>query len=198
MMRKPIKSIKKSGIKDISVYAVIVLCSFLIFNSVQAQPIKNARVSGKRGGQVSFQGTSDPFSLPALLRQFFEEEERKVQEELARSEKKTGKDRKSADGKTDIPAAEGQEPPQEEVLPELPSIAITGIIFSKDKPVAILNGEVLEAGEKLHLKEGPLLVRSIEKDQVIVDFQEFAFQVSMEGSSKRLGRADEQGQKNVF
>lgn len=56
-----------------------------------------------------------------------------------------------------------------------PNLQITGIIINKLRPMAIINGNVLEQGEQFLIPEGGVLVDKIERDQVSITYKEKVF-----------------------
>ncbi|MBF0595304.1 MAG: hypothetical protein HQL22_10105 [Candidatus Omnitrophica bacterium] len=60
---------------------------------------------------------------------------------------------------------------------EAPALAISGILFSIDHPMAIINGEVVEQGQSIEYDGAKVLILKIEKDAISVKYRNKPFTI---------------------
>ncbi|MBF0594304.1 MAG: hypothetical protein HQL22_04985 [Candidatus Omnitrophica bacterium] len=60
---------------------------------------------------------------------------------------------------------------------EAPALAISGILFSIDHPMAIINGEVVEQGQSIDYAGAKVLILKIDKDEVDVRYRNMPFTI---------------------
>ncbi len=177
------KSIKNSSIMNVAIYAVIIMVICPVFSGVMA--LESTELPGVDQVKTIME-SPDPFSLPSMLKQLLDDADRKAREEEERQKRKNDPAFKVASKDTD--AVKVSPPPEKP--PEFPSLEVTGIIFSKSKPLAIINGDVFGVGEVIRFPVGGVTIRSIEKDRVIVTFIGdshvlFVDEESQNGTSKK-------------
>ncbi|MBF0386665.1 MAG: general secretion pathway protein GspB [Candidatus Omnitrophica bacterium] len=77
-----------------------------------------------------------------------------------------------------------KDPPKVEIKPvlppviTLPAMSLTGIMFSKVRPMAIINGEVVEPGDSLAAGNGVVKLIEIKRDSVLVTYSGKTFTIA--------------------
>jgi len=63
---------------------------------------------------------------------------------------------------------------------EAPKLKITGIMFSSDHSLAIVNGSILEPGESLENTDGKITIKKIEKEKLQIIYKKLPFTVPVD------------------
>ena len=62
---------------------------------------------------------------------------------------------------------------------EAPKLDLTGVIFSSDHSMAIVNGQIVEAGQSIMGVDGKITIRKIEKERIFVVYKGSSFTITV-------------------